>query len=1003
MEPDSLLRSDRPRPPARIPGWCLSGVAVIVAGLALVGGCHPDELPGPSGVLQAGPVVLEPVASNAITQPAAARISAARAAVSTGAQVAYVSLPPGTIPDGELAVIRNTRTAAEVLGAMASGGLDPVAIEAAAGDSLALDVELVGGSHQQLGLKVPLHIAPRVVRTHPGHGKRDLALNTGVLVVFSEPVDPTTVRGVRLLHGFAQVSGKAQLSPDGLRVTFQPDQLLAPNTQYIVAVSAAVRDLSGEALDQPVAEEFTTGTTVVSAWIATQQAAIIRRWDNGKLRTFEMSATRDAAGRVTGTFDIFYPEDGGGLISGTVSCFTIVNDTTAWVGGTMRSSWDPADIGGELGWRVVDRGPLAAGVPDQLSGGFPLAADTITAQQFCATTPTQSKTFGPILLVDLLSGDLVISSGPGVTPPPPPPPPGAGVSQIAFAAVSSRGFLSEGINVMSTDRSFVRSLTTTPSDFRPAWAPDGLHIAFESERGHPGDGDIYVMSYDGSGVRQLTSDASDDREPAWSPDGRSIAFYRNGMITVMSAVDGSGVTPLTSGAHPSWSPDSRRLALAGPNGHIWLVNVDGSGLIELTSGNVFDDTPAWSPDGRRLAFQRTAAGSTTGAIYLINADGSGVTQLTLGGQTPSWSPDGTMLVFENYGMNLINVDGSGLTRLTGGYTPEWSAVGQMPPRPPATRTLTVAGGNGQTDTVQATLPVPLSVRVQDAQGNAVPTVPVNFIVEAGQGASIPTNWTTTDSSGIASVTLTLGGQPGVATVRAFGTDGTISTAGVVFTETATGGAPVSITGPGSTGGSIALVNSTIAYSVAALDSRGYPVPGVPINWTVSANGGTIAPAQVNTGPDSSGAISAKAVETLGPDDGVVQATATAPTIAGAPSVTFTTQVVTAMVTVGGGTTGSCVGSYSPGNVILLVGKTMGWVWKPCWLRPPSLNPRLSVGGVAQRHDVTFEDDPTQPTSSPTMSTGWLVRTFTTPGVYRYRCTLHSTDFTTGEVGTVTVQ
>jgi len=672
---------------------CLAGAVLLLAGLAWVGGCRSDDVVG-STASKVLPPVLAPVVSNPVAALAGVQVRtaydfhAATRAATSGAEVAYVSLPSGTIPQGELAVIRNLRTGVETAGAMASGGLDPVPIEATSGDSLTLDAELVGGGHRLLGFRVPLQLAPRVVRTHPAHGKRDLALNVGVLVVFSEPVDPGSIGGVHLLDEGAPVAGKAELSPDGLRVTFQPSQLLAPNTLYVLSISSAVKDLSGEALDQPVAAAFTTGTTVVSASIVTEQAALFTnavngQLLNGQLRTFQMNAIRDTAGQVTGTFDIFYPGNGSEW-TGPIDCFTIVDDSTAWVAGTFQTSPDPTMIGEQEGWRIVDHGSPAGGVPDQLSLSWSLAAESLgTAQDFCSKTPTVSLADGPILLYDLTSGDIVISGGTGVHSPPPPPPPSAGTSQIAFAAVSTRGLLSEGINVMSADLSFVRALTTTPSDFRPAWSPDGLRLAFESERGHPGDGDIYVMSYDGSGVRQLTGDASDDREPAWSPDGRTIAFYRRGTITLMNAADGSGVAGIANGAHPAWSPDGHRLAFAGANGHLWLVNPDGSGLTELTTGTVFDDTPAWSPDGRRLAFQRTPVGSTTGAIYLMNADGSGITQLTLGGQTPSWAPDGTMIVFENLGINMINADGTGLTRLGPGFTPAWSPVGIMPPRPQA--------------------------------------------------------------------------------------------------------------------------------------------------------------------------------------------------------------------------------------------------------------------------------------------------------------------------------
>ena len=65
------------------------------------------------------------------------------------------------------------------------------------------------------------------------------------------------------------------------------------------------------------------------------------------------------------------------------------------------------------------------------------------------------------------------------------------------------------------------------------WSPDGQKVAFD------GNGDLYVMNADGSGLRRLTRNPACDRGPAWSPDGRKIAFGGNGHIFVIN-VDGSG-------------------------------------------------------------------------------------------------------------------------------------------------------------------------------------------------------------------------------------------------------------------------------------------------------------------------------------------------------------------------------------------------------------------------------------------------------------------------------
>jgi Tol biopolymer transport system component len=57
---------------------------------------------------------------------------------------------------------------------------------------------------------------------------------------------------------------------------------------------------------------------------------------------------------------------------------------------------------------------------------------------------------------------------------------------------------------------------------------------------YAGDGDMYVMNADGTGLTQLT-DGLDAARPAWSPDGTRIVFVRDqGSSLVVMNADGSG-------------------------------------------------------------------------------------------------------------------------------------------------------------------------------------------------------------------------------------------------------------------------------------------------------------------------------------------------------------------------------------------------------------------------------------------------------------------------------
>jgi plastocyanin len=193
----------------------------------------------------------------------------------------------------------------------------------------------------------------------------------------------------------------------------------------------------------------------------------------------------------------------------------------------------------------------------------------------------------------------------------------------------------------------------------------------------------------------------------------------------------------------------------------------------------------------------------------------------------------------------------------------------------------------------------------------------------------------------------------------------------------------------------ALAGSTLSrpLAVRVADSTGRPVPGVTIGWAVEEGGGSVSG---STTPSVTNAFgTAMATLTLGREEGAHTVTATAAGIPGAPRVTFTARAVTALVFVAESQDDlyacfyyglNCSASFSPSEVTVPAGKTVAWLWDG-----------------SRRCDVVFEDDPTEPTSSPRQEWGRHFRTFTTPGTFRYRCTLHSTSFTEGMVGTVTVR
>ena len=62
---------------------------------------------------------------------------------------------------------------------------------------------------------------------------------------------------------------------------------------------------------------------------------------------------------------------------------------------------------------------------------------------------------------------------------------------------------------------FVITNETTGYNEDPTWSPDGMMIAFWSDRG--GDHEIWAMLADGSGLVNVSNTPGADENPSWGP------------------------------------------------------------------------------------------------------------------------------------------------------------------------------------------------------------------------------------------------------------------------------------------------------------------------------------------------------------------------------------------------------------------------------------------------------------------------------------------------------
>jgi Tol biopolymer transport system component len=132
------------------------------------------------------------------------------------------------------------------------------------------------------------------------------------------------------------------------------------------------------------------------------------------------------------------------------------------------------------------------------------------------------------------------------------------------------------LNVLDTKTGTTRTVLAFPAGTIPAatWSPDGSLIAFsQTADPNPDNRDavhqIWVVTPDGSGLRQVTTLPRGATYPSWSPDGRKLAFLGRGVTQ----------TPSSGGVF-----DRRYLATIG---------LDGSGLKRLTPDEFDIGAPDW--------------------------------------------------------------------------------------------------------------------------------------------------------------------------------------------------------------------------------------------------------------------------------------------------------------------------------------------------------------------------------------------------------------------------
>lgn len=223
-----------------------------------------------------------------------------------------------------------------------------------------------------------------------------------------------------------------------------------------------------------------------------------------------------------------------------------------------------------------------------------------------------------------------------------------------FLAVASRGW----IWIVDRPTGVATRLTRGPGiDSRPAWAPDGVHLAFV--RDDTRETSIVQIDTRSRTERVVVSEAGIDLDPAYSPDGGTL-YYSSavaGDLDVWRLDLQSGArTRVTQSPGQELQPvplaDGRRLAYIakGATNDVRVRDLATGAERVLLSGPILSMLRiAASPDGRSLAVTVPNAAATTWSVVLYPVDGAPFPiHLTDGGGqplTPAWTPDGLTVLF----------------------------------------------------------------------------------------------------------------------------------------------------------------------------------------------------------------------------------------------------------------------------------------------------------------------------------------------------------------------
>ncbi|HUQ48057.1 MAG TPA: invasin domain 3-containing protein [Gemmatimonadaceae bacterium] len=322
--------------------------------------------------------------------------------------------------------------------------------------------------------------------------------------------------------------------------------------------------------------------------------------------------------------------------------------------------------------------------------------------------------------------------------------------------------------------------------------------------------------------------------------GVSVAFA---VATGAGSLTGSNAVTNSSGvaAVGSWTlgPAAGLNSLAATSGSLSgspvtfnaTATAGAAGALSIVAGNnqsaIVGTNVATSPGVKVTDLNGNAVAGATVTFTVLSGGGSVIGAAAISDAT-GIATLGSWKLGPAVGTNTMNATAGGLAPVT------FTATGTAGPA----ANIAANAGNNQSAVAGTPVGVPPSVKITDANGNAVAGTSVTFAVASG-GGSVSGATSTSDANGIATVgSWTLG--PGAGANSLTATSAGLAGSAVIFTATGSSGPPASIVKiDGDAQTANAGSNVPVAPSVKVTASNGDPLSGIAVVFAVATGGGSV--------------------------------------------------------------------------------------------------------------------------------------------------------------------